>query len=265
MSHRLFLNKLTGSARLGQLLTRQNPLIVYSQLAHTIKPRTPLNKPSMFSPTILKRYWEVSFLFLLKIWGILYTYSHTYTYIRVFCLSYTLGYMRLDSKGIQLFQRKKICKKKLNLLKKKDLKIKLVILMACNLFIKYFVYIYLSFSRNLRLHRIIGFAQNIFLLIHIPTYTYTHVLKHSGFLWLGVRPVGGLYSTHQCVIRHLSHLLLPPTYLVAQTCQNYNYTFIYILKFNIILISYAFPSNFSIKLVIFQTNLMFCKIAPVSP
>ncbi|XP_004518247.1 uncharacterized protein LOC101453299 isoform X2 [Ceratitis capitata] len=58
MSHRLFLNKLTGSARLGQLLTRQNPLIVYSQLAHTIKPRTPLNKPSMFSPTILKRYWE---------------------------------------------------------------------------------------------------------------------------------------------------------------------------------------------------------------
>lgn len=56
--------------------------------------------------------------------------------------------MRLDSKGIQLFQRKEICKKKLNLLKKKDLKIKLLILMACNLFIKYFVYIYLSFSTH---------------------------------------------------------------------------------------------------------------------
>lgn len=26
MSHRLFLNKLTGSVRLGQLLTRQNPV-----------------------------------------------------------------------------------------------------------------------------------------------------------------------------------------------------------------------------------------------
>ncbi|XP_004518244.1 uncharacterized protein LOC101453299 isoform X1 [Ceratitis capitata] len=65
MSHRLFLNKLTGSARLGQLLTRQNPLIVYSQLAHTIKPRTPLNKPSMFSPTILKRYWELTPLFVI--------------------------------------------------------------------------------------------------------------------------------------------------------------------------------------------------------
>ncbi|XP_050327732.1 uncharacterized protein LOC126757802 isoform X1 [Bactrocera neohumeralis] len=65
MSNRPLFNKLMSNTMLRQLVMRQSPLVTRTQLQHSLKPRTPLNKPSMFSPTIIKRYWELSPLFII--------------------------------------------------------------------------------------------------------------------------------------------------------------------------------------------------------
>ncbi|XP_017473788.1 PREDICTED: uncharacterized protein LOC108364568 isoform X3 [Rhagoletis zephyria] len=58
MSYRPLFGKLMETTKLRQLLTSQHPQLMRARLQHSIKPRTPLNNPSLFSPTIIKRYWE---------------------------------------------------------------------------------------------------------------------------------------------------------------------------------------------------------------
>ncbi|XP_053969332.1 uncharacterized protein LOC129239500 isoform X1 [Anastrepha obliqua] len=66
MSYRPLFGKLMEATKLRQLLTNQHPMIMRSQLRYSsIKPRTPLNSPSMFSPTVIKRYWELTPLFVI--------------------------------------------------------------------------------------------------------------------------------------------------------------------------------------------------------
>ncbi|XP_053969334.1 uncharacterized protein LOC128871533 isoform X2 [Anastrepha ludens] len=70
MSYRPLFGKLMEATKLRQLLTNQHPMIMRSQLRYSsIKPRTPLNSPSMFSPTVIKRYWEVIPIIVLTLGG----------------------------------------------------------------------------------------------------------------------------------------------------------------------------------------------------
>ncbi|XP_017473786.1 PREDICTED: uncharacterized protein LOC108364568 isoform X1 [Rhagoletis zephyria] len=65
MSYRPLFGKLMETTKLRQLLTSQHPQLMRARLQHSIKPRTPLNNPSLFSPTIIKRYWELTPLFVI--------------------------------------------------------------------------------------------------------------------------------------------------------------------------------------------------------
>ncbi|XP_036234052.2 uncharacterized protein ymp isoform X2 [Bactrocera oleae] len=70
MSYRPLFNKLMSKAMLRQLVVRPNPMVMRTQLQHSLKPRTPLNKPSLFSPTIIKRYWETIPLVVFALCGL---------------------------------------------------------------------------------------------------------------------------------------------------------------------------------------------------
>ncbi|XP_067636674.1 uncharacterized protein [Eurosta solidaginis] len=66
MSYRPLISKFVEAGKLRQLLSSENLMLIRTQLQHnSIKMRRPWNNPSILSPQMVKRYWELIPLFVI--------------------------------------------------------------------------------------------------------------------------------------------------------------------------------------------------------